>query len=82
MKNDNQKVQTFGNFLCFQGVIMLILATDMARHNEILEAFKAKVAKGFDFNSDEAVNAVIYAMKIYMFYNPIRFCFSIYYVCK
>ena len=37
---------------------MLVLATDMARHNEILEAFKSKIAKGFDFKSDDAVNSV------------------------
>lgn len=40
-----------------QGMVMLILATDMARHSEILESFKAKV-DNFDFSSDEHVNAV------------------------
>ena len=42
----------------FQGIIMLILATDMARHNEILDAFKSQISQGFDFAKEEAVNAV------------------------
>ena len=37
---------------------MLILATDMARHNEILDAFKSQISQGFDFAKEEAVNAV------------------------
>lgn len=37
---------------------MLILATDMARHSEILESFKTKVAEGFDFTIDEHLNSV------------------------
>ncbi|CAD5112439.1 DgyrCDS1661 [Dimorphilus gyrociliatus] len=39
------------------GVIMLILATDMARHNEILEAFKSKIGK-FDFSKEDHVNSL------------------------
>lgn len=35
-----------------QGIITLILATDMARHGEIMEAFKDAVA-GFDFSNEE-----------------------------
>ena len=37
---------------------MLILATDMARHSEILEAFKAKIEKGFDFTNEDHLNSV------------------------
>lgn len=36
---------------------MLILATDMARHNEILEAFKLK-CDVFDFTLDDHLNSV------------------------
>lgn len=35
-----------------QGMITLILATDMARHAEIMEAFKEKV-DSFDFSNEE-----------------------------
>jgi len=38
-------------------MVMLILATDMARHSEILETFKAKVDK-FDFTSEDHLNSV------------------------
>lgn len=40
-----------------QGMIMLVLATDMARHSEILESFKSKL-DNFDFTNDDAVNSV------------------------
>jgi len=40
-----------------QGMVMLILATDMARHSEILETFKAKIDK-FDFASEDHLNSV------------------------
>jgi len=36
---------------------MLILATDMARHSEILETFKAKIEK-FDFANEDHLNSV------------------------
>ncbi|XP_025102505.1 high affinity cGMP-specific 3',5'-cyclic phosphodiesterase 9A-like isoform X2 [Pomacea canaliculata] len=35
------------------GMTMLILATDMARHGEIMESFKEKLNAGFDFHSKE-----------------------------
>jgi len=38
-------------------MVMLILATDMARHSEILETFKAKIDK-FDFTSEDHLNSV------------------------
>ena len=41
----------------FQGMIMLILATDMARHGEILEAFKQKL-ENFDWNNEDHLNSV------------------------
>ena len=40
-----------------QGMIMLILATDMARHSEILEAFRSKV-DDFDFTTDDNINTL------------------------
>lgn len=43
--------------LCFQAVITLILATDMARHGEILDSFKHKV-DNFDFTNEEHVTCV------------------------
>ena len=36
---------------------MLILATDMARHSEILESFKAKL-DSFDFTQEDHLNSV------------------------
>ena len=57
-------------FLCLcvqQGMIMLILATDMARHSEILEAFKSKLDH-FDFKNDDHVNSVnIFFKRRYLF---------------
>ena len=44
-------------FMCLQGMVMLILATDMARHSEILETFKAKLDK-FDFANEDHLNSV------------------------
>ena len=41
-----------------QGMISLILATDMARHSEILDKFKSQVEGNFDFNSAEHLNSV------------------------
>lgn len=42
---------------CFQGTITLILATDMARHGEILDSFKQKV-DNFDYTDEEHVTCV------------------------
>ncbi|QQP49841.1 High affinity cGMPspecific 3'_5'cyclic phosphodiesterase 9Alike, partial [Caligus rogercresseyi] len=39
-------------------MIILILATDMARHAEILDAFKQKIDDGFDFKSEEHLNSL------------------------
>ncbi|XP_038058102.1 high affinity cGMP-specific 3',5'-cyclic phosphodiesterase 9A-like isoform X2 [Patiria miniata] len=39
-----------------QGIIMLILATDMARHSEILDQFKKYVETGFEFTNEEHLN--------------------------
>ena len=38
---------------------MLILATDMARHSEILESFKSKL-DSFDFKNEDHLNSVSY----------------------
>lgn len=43
--------------LRFQAIITLILATDMARHGEILDSFKQKV-DNFDFTNEEHVTCV------------------------
>ncbi|XP_072371529.1 high affinity cGMP-specific 3',5'-cyclic phosphodiesterase 9A-like [Scyliorhinus torazame] len=40
-----------------QGIINLILATDMARHGEILDSFKQKV-DNFDFSNEEDVTCL------------------------
>uniref|UniRef100_A0A8C6PEQ5 Phosphodiesterase n=2 Tax=Nothobranchius furzeri TaxID=105023 RepID=A0A8C6PEQ5_NOTFU len=48
----NVNPDTFKNIR--QAIITLILATDMARHGEILECFKQKV-KNFDFSNEEHV---------------------------
>ena len=45
---------------------MLILATDMARHSEILEAFKAKL-DNFDFTSVDHLNSVSILYSIYLY---------------
>ena len=41
----------------WQAIITLILATDMARHGEILDSFKQKV-DNFDFTNEEHVRCV------------------------
>lgn len=45
-------------FVHSQGMTMLILATDMARHGEIMESFKEKLASGFDFANKEHMDTV------------------------
>ncbi|KAK2151521.1 hypothetical protein LSH36_361g08022 [Paralvinella palmiformis] len=40
-----------------EGIIMLVLATDMARHSEILDSFKSKL-DSFDFNNEEHLNSM------------------------
>lgn len=59
-----QHLQTSKVYFCCrpQAVITLILATDMARHGEILDSFKQKV-DNFDFTHEEHVKCV----RIYMF---------------
>ena len=37
---------------------MLILATDMARHAEIMDSFKDKLAANFDFSNKEHMDTV------------------------
>ena len=44
-------------FPTFQDMIILILATDMSRHAEILEAFKAKI-DNFDFQSEDHITSL------------------------
>ena len=41
---------------------MLILATDMARHSEILESFKSKL-DSFDFKNEDHLNSVSIAFQ-------------------
>ena len=55
---------------CSQGIIMLIMATDMARHSEILDQFKAQVESGFNFDNQEHLNYVSL-----IFINPMPFFF-------
>ncbi|KAM8855858.1 high affinity cGMP-specific 3',5'-cyclic phosphodiesterase 9A isoform 1-T2 [Spinachia spinachia] len=58
-----QDCNIFSNFdpeafkLIRQGTIMLILATDMARHGEILDSFKQKVDK-FDYADEEHITCL------------------------
>lgn len=56
-------------FSHFQAIITLILATDMARHGEILDSFKQKV-DNFDFTNEEHVTCV------HIHYGPIPFPMS------
>ena len=37
---------------------MLIMATDMARHSEIIDQFESQVKDGFDFKNQEHLNYV------------------------
>lgn len=43
--------------LTFQGMITLILATDMARHAEIMDSFKEKM-ENFDYSNEEHMTLV------------------------
>lgn len=58
-------IQALILLIYFQAIITLILATDMARHGEILDSFKQKV-DNFDFTNEEHVTCVCihYAYKI------------------
>lgn len=40
------------------GITQLILATDMARHSEIIESFKAKQENGFDYKNKEHLDTL------------------------
>ncbi|XP_046570960.1 high affinity cGMP-specific 3',5'-cyclic phosphodiesterase 9A-like isoform X4 [Haliotis rubra] len=40
------------------GITMLILATDMARHAEIMESFKEKLAQGFDYKQKDNLDTL------------------------
>ena len=44
--------------LRLQGIINLILATDMARHSEILADFDRLVVSGFSFSNEEHIKQV------------------------
>lgn len=55
LNKDDKKI--YDSLSCFQAIITLILATDMARHGEILEGFKQKLDK-FDFTNEEHVTCV------------------------
>ena len=48
--------------MSLQEIVMLILATDMARHSEIVERFKSKLDT-FDFHNDDYVSSVSTQMK-------------------
>lgn len=59
-----------------QAIITLILATDMARHGEILDLFKNKV-DNFDFTNEEHIKCVCIHVDIcslhivhYTFFTP------------
>ena len=41
-----------------QGIIELILATDMARHGEFMEQYKKCLASGFDVQNEEHLKTV------------------------
>ena len=41
-----------------QGIIELILATDMAKHGEYMDKYKECLASGFDVKNDEHVKTV------------------------
>lgn len=45
-------------FSVLQGITQLILATDMARHSEIIENFKSKLDGNFDFKNKEQLDTV------------------------
>ncbi len=47
-----------------EGIIRCILATDMARHNEILAQFREAVSEGFDYSNKAHVNLVSKALKV------------------
>lgn len=56
-----------GSVCLTQAIITLILATDMARHGEILDSFKQKV-DNFDFTNEEHVTCVCTVFSV-----PIQF---------
>ncbi|KAL5019659.1 hypothetical protein ScPMuIL_002551 [Solemya velum] len=40
------------------GITSLILATDMAKHGDIMSNFKAKIEQGFDYNNSEHIDTL------------------------
>ena len=44
-----------------EGIIRCILATDMARHNEILDQFREAIDDGYEFSNKVHVNLVRYS---------------------
>ena len=46
------------NDYCIQGIIELILATDMAKHGEFMDRYKQCLASGFDAKNEEHVKTV------------------------
>lgn len=63
MLEDNFQVISFNDIYIYiafnqQRIIMLILATDMARHSEILEKFKSQIKAGFNFKDTEHLTYV------------------------
>lgn len=45
-----------------QGMIELILATDMAKHTEFMEKYKQALSKGFEFEFEEHRTLVSYSI--------------------
>lgn len=41
-----------------KGITMLILATDMARHEEIMDNFKMKLEPEFDYKNKDSLDTV------------------------
>lgn len=46
-------------YVRYQGITTLILATDMAKHGDIMNNFKAKIEQGFDFTNSEHIDTVM-----------------------
>lgn len=74
-------VTKYFNFFTFsqirEGIIRCILATDMARHNEILTQFK-EVTPTFDYSNRSHINLVIqfYSKAKAFFYFDLLFTYT------
>lgn len=54
---------------------MLILATDMARHGEIMDGFKEKLELGFDYSKKDHMDSVKRCEYLNVIFPNLQWCY-------